>query len=797
METKTTTSESAFRFSRFGSVRSKCAVDTTLAQFVDEIRSDVHRAKVEEYRRLKAQPGHEAEAKRIKDNLPCVTPSAVCFGGHAVSDLRTYSGLLCVDLDHTDSRTDDICRLAAALPYVAVVFRSVSGCGVKIFVHIRPDDLSGGFAPLYAAVGSAVSHGVGHPYDEKCGILTQPCYYSWDPQAYYNPQAEAFALPSVPPAASPAPAPPAVPSPAGTPAAAVSHPTSADPGFLQTFLLRFEQEYPFRPGSRNDIALRLGRQARGKGFSMQELEKIILVYSSRHAMPDFNEQDIRERVISGYQYVKKKQADDPAGDRVHFGSRVHYGPSTERDTSAEEAEMSEKDDELRAAAPCIPEAVYDSLHPVLQHCTETAVHPRERDILLLGSLTCLSALLPGVRFFYRDRYYSPQLYLAVVAPAGSGKGSLGCLDALLEPTVEHYEHCNRELRRKYEDDKLAWENELRQALKEKRKPDTRLRPEPPVFNYFRLPATTSRSRLIESLAAAPRTGCILFSTEIATLSAAFAQDYGNFEDIFLKAYHHEEVASSFKIDGEPKRARRPCLAACLSGTPEQFGGLFRTLEAGLFSRFTFYTRAQDIEWENCAPGTDNVDRERRFRQIGEVLFRLHQRLLESPTVVGFTPDQWEEHTRYFSDQMSRLQAEGCEAVGAILVRCGLQAMRMAAVMTALRKCDDWPDAREVTCTDNDFRAAMQIAVTTLEHSLLLSSSLPGSEHRLQALRRPRLMELVLGEMPEKFSYTDFVEVSEANNVPRTTAKRWLRNLQKKNFIEKQEDGYIKVKNLAR
>ena len=158
MENETKTPGSAFRFSRFGSVRSKCAVDTTLAQFVDEIRSDVHRAKVEEYRRLKAQPGHEAEAKRIKDNLPCVTPSAVCFGGHAVSDLRTYSGLLCVDLDHTDSRTDDICRLAAALPYVAVVFRSVSGCGVKIFVHIRPDDLSGGFAQW--AVISFIVHGL-------------------------------------------------------------------------------------------------------------------------------------------------------------------------------------------------------------------------------------------------------------------------------------------------------------------------------------------------------------------------------------------------------------------------------------------------------------------------------------------------------------------------------------------------------------------------------------------------------------------------------------------------------------
>ena len=787
-----TNNEPVYRFSRFSSVRSKCAMDTTLAQFVADLRGDTYRQRVEEYRRLLTQPGHEAEAKRIKENLPCVTPAAVCFGGHAVSDRRAFSGLVCIDLDHTDLRTDDICHLAAALPYVALVFRSVSGNGVKVFVRVRIEDLEKGYAPLYAAVGSAVSAAVGHPYDEKCAPLTQPCYYSWDPGAYCNPCAEAFILPAQPPTPT---TPVLLPAPAPEEEATDAHPgnnAADDPGFLLTFLTRFEREYPFRRGQRNDVTLTLGRKARGKGFSTSELENLIRLYSSRHAMPDFNEQDIRQRVIAGYQFIKNLPQRTDNANRSHFGSTFSYGPSDEKRMQPDAADLSEKDDELRAATPCIPDEVYDMLPTVLRHCAEMGANPRERDILLLGSLTCLSALLPGVSFFYRDRYYGPQLYLAVVAPAGSGKGSLGCLDALLEPTVEHYEHCNRELRQKYEDDKVAWETEQRQALKDKRKPDTNLRPEPPVYNYFRLPATTSRSRLIESLAAAPRTGCILFSTEIATLSAAFAQDYGNFEDIFLKAYHHEEVASSFKVDGEPKRARRPRLATCLSGTPEQFGALFRTLEAGLFSRFTFYTRPQEVEWECCAPGGGNVDREQRFRRMGEELFRLHQHLLQSPTVVGFTPGQWAEHTRHFSDQMRRLQADGSEATASILVRSGLQAMRIAAVMTALRKCDDWPEAKEVNCTDDDFHAAMQIAATTLEHSLLLSTSLPGSAHKLQAMRRPRMMEKILEAMPEKFSYTEFVSSAEINEVSHSTAKRWLRNLQKKQLIEKQEDGYIKL-----
>ena len=93
-------------FSRFSSVRSKCAMDTTLDRFAADITGDTYREAVEQHRQLKAHPGHEAEAKRIKDNMPCVTPSAICFGGHAVTHLRAYSGLLCIDLDHTDGRTD-------------------------------------------------------------------------------------------------------------------------------------------------------------------------------------------------------------------------------------------------------------------------------------------------------------------------------------------------------------------------------------------------------------------------------------------------------------------------------------------------------------------------------------------------------------------------------------------------------------------------------------------------------------------------------------------------------------------
>ena len=51
------------KISEFGSVRSKQSQTISLQEYVNKVRSDTFKAQVEEYRRLAAQPGHEAEAQ--------------------------------------------------------------------------------------------------------------------------------------------------------------------------------------------------------------------------------------------------------------------------------------------------------------------------------------------------------------------------------------------------------------------------------------------------------------------------------------------------------------------------------------------------------------------------------------------------------------------------------------------------------------------------------------------------------------------------------------------------------------
>ena len=811
---KIANSESPGSVSEFPGVRSKTSRTITIREFVDTVRSDRYRRQVLEYRRLKALPGHEAEAQAIKENMPCIVPAGVCLNGHAVKDLSVHSGLLCVDLDHTDRRTQEVFGLACSLPFTYASIISISGEGIKMLVRVRMEDVRQDYARLYAAVGNAVSAHVGHPYDEKCKILTQPCFYSYHPEAYYNAEAVAFEMPEVVPAsaihesASSASASSASAASATATSATEkrkmllsaaeaipgdvrgSVPTSAC-GFIPRLLDDFERNNPFRRGNRNDLALKLGRVAGSKGFSPDEMEKLISLFSDRYASGDFTAEDIRQRVVAGYQFVEclPKEQKEPA--RGQKGVRVTYTPvygSNEED--APEVVL-EKNDELRADAPYIPDTVFASLPDFLIRCCRYTSDKRERDMALLGCLNSCSAIFPCVSFLYKRSLYSPHFYLASVAAAGAGKGIMAFTAILLDPTQEYYDQIRRANKKAYEQALLGWDSEQQQARREKRLPDINLKPEEPKAQYLKISATTSKSRLIEHLATAGEVGCCMATTEINTMVSSLGQDCGKYEDILCKAAHHEEVSSSYKVDGEPIVVKHPHLALNIAGTQEQFYIFFRSLEVGLFSRFAFYTRQQSQKWESCAPGDEQVDLRGYFQSLGKELLEMHKVLLESPTLVTFSPAQWQLHTTLFSELLRRVLLEGRDSSGSLIRRAGLLGMRLAAILTIFRKWEDYRYAKEYCCTDADFRMAMDIVRTLVEHSLLLSTSLPDTNQPPVSMHRFHRLDEILSSLSKEFTYTDFVRSVQNTGMSESTGKRFLQKALKLQYIVKEENSYRK------
>ena len=819
------------KISEFGSVRSKQSQTISLQEYVNKVRSNTFKAQVEEYRRLAALPGHEAEAQRVKDGMPCIVPAGVCSGGHAVKNLVKHSGLLQIDMDHTLLRTAEVCRLLCELPYVTVVHKSFSQNGVRAFVRVAAEDVMRNYEQLYAAVGEAVSRHAAHNYDSKCKILTQPSFYSWDADAYYNPDAETFKMQwgeetgketgtisetaaDAGGAVSRGIISEATDSGRTVSGGAISGVTDSErtvsggaisgvtdseksasgttaPGFLVQFLNDFEHRNPFRRGERNDLALKLGRVSRSKGFSKKELEEVISLFIRRYAATDFTAEDIRQRITAGYQFIdslpQKTEIPGEGSNRVHFP----YDPAEPPDAGSEEEDLLEKNNELRAQSPYIPDSAYSGLPQFLKDCVQYASDPRERDITLLGSLNCCSALFPGVSFFYKNALYSSHFYHALVANAAAGKGVVAFILSLLNATQEYYDRQRRDQKKAFEKAQMAWEAEVHQALREHRSPDSDKKPEEPKAKYLKTSSTTSKSRLLEQLATNGELGCHMSSTEINTLISSLAQDYGKYEDILCKAAHHEEISQSYKIDGDPIVVPRPHLALIMSGTPEQFTGFFRSHENGLYSRFLIYTRQLNPHWETCAPGEGRVDLREHFHTLGKKLFEMHKLLLDSPTLVTFTPGQWERHTQQFGVWLKSALVEGKEFPTSIVFRHGLLAMRLASILTIFRKWDDYRYAKEYCCTDADFDTAMQIIATVIEHSLLLGTSLPDTGHPPVAMRKFHQFEDVLKKLPRIFSYIDFINAAKELGISVSTAKRYLRKAVEQELVVKQKDKYRK------
>ncbi len=819
------------KISEFGSVRSKQSQTISLQEYVNKVRSNTFKAQVEEYRRLAALPGHEAEAQRVKDGMPCIVPAGVCSGGHAVKNLVKHSGLLQIDMDHTLLRTAEVCRLLCELPYVTVVHKSFSQNGVRAFVRVAAEDVMRNYEQLYAAVGEAVSRHAAHNYDSKCKILTQPSFYSWDADAYYNPDAETFKMQWGEETGKEAGTISETAADAGgavsrgiisevtdsgkavsggaisevtdsgrtVSGGAISGVTDSEksasgataPGFLVQFLNDFEHRNPFRRGERNDLALKLGRVSRSKGFSKKELEEVISLFIRRYAATDFTAEDIRQRITAGYQFIdslpQKTEIPGEGSNRVHFP----YDPAEPPDAGSEEEDLLEKNNELRAQSPYIPDSAYSGLPQFLKDCVQYASDPRERDITLLGSLNCCSALFPGVSFFYKNALYSSHFYHALVANAAAGKGVVAFILSLLDATQEYYDRQRRDQKKAFEKAQMAWEAEVHQALREHRSPDSDKKPEEPKAKYLKTSSTTSKSRLLEQLATNGELGCHMSSTEINTLISSLAQDYGKYEDILCKAAHHEEISQSYKIDGDPIVVPRPHLALIMSGTPEQFTGFFRSHENGLYSRFLIYTRQLNPHWETCAPGEGRVDLREHFHTLGKKLFEMHKLLLESPTLVTFTPGQWERHTQQFGVWLKSALVEGKEFPTSIVFRHGLLAMRLASILTIFRKWDDYRYAKEYCCTDADFDTAMQIIATVIEHSLLLGTSLPDTGHPPVAMRKFHQFEDVLKKLPRIFSYIDFINAAKELGISVSTAKRYLRKAVEQELVVKQKDKYRK------
>lgn len=752
-------------------------------EFLDDVRGPRWEVLTKSYRDF-LRRGMIKEAGTLKSNMMAVVMAGVFKGGHAAAQICSFSQLMVVDFDHSKERTEEIKQLFSDLPYMVAAFITISGEGLKAVVRVDVTSAEQ-YAVAYGIVAAELSRLADFPYDRQCCDLGRPCFGTYDPDAYFNPNAEAFPWQDFAPQAAPE-------LPVSPLAGAASEPIPAAVGFMIGFLNDFERRNSFVKGCRNDFLLKLGRAARYKEFSFSEFQILLGLCVEKFAKQDISKSDVEKRVSAGYQFVDSGRVTQKASVQAHQAQGSPSVTFRDQTRTEEEEELLEKSETLREEAPCFPDDLFERLPSLLAEGVRLARNPRERDMLLMGMLANVSGCLPGVQILYDQTYCSMHFYFTAIAQAGSGKGVLALAALLPNAIHRHYERQNQQATREYKEALLRWELECQRSSKAKQIPDLSLSPDEPRLVTLKVSPNISKSRLILYLEGNAKLGVIINATELDMVSGAIRQDCGKHDDVFRAAFQHEEVSSDYKVDGRQVMAHEPHLACCFAGTPAQLPSFIASMENGLFSRIGFYTCPAAWCWRSASPRKGGVDFRSIFEQLSERLLEMHLFLLQSPTEVVFTPEQWAIHTNRFGRWLTDVVAEKEDSSGAIVLRHGLITIRIAGILTALRKCDCAFAMPEYGCTDEDFTTAMQIAEVLLDHSLLLSSSLPGNEKPDRPLRAYYRLRPVFAKLNKIFTYSEFMKEARLQELPESTAKRLLSKSVKLKIVEKENDNYRKI-----
>lgn len=163
---------------------------STIEDCVEEIRNGCYKNQVEEIRKINTEKGKE-EADKLKKNLLGFTASGAFKTKRRITDISEYNQ--CVILDFDDISEDYLQEAknnATLAPYTLAAFISPRGTGLKIIVQVNTQVEDHGIA--FQQVADYYSQALNEEIDPSGKDCSRLCFISYDPEAYYNKDAEVF-----------------------------------------------------------------------------------------------------------------------------------------------------------------------------------------------------------------------------------------------------------------------------------------------------------------------------------------------------------------------------------------------------------------------------------------------------------------------------------------------------------------------------------------------------------------------------------------------------------------------------
>lgn len=724
--------------------------DKSLIIITKEIRDGKYKKQIDEIRNL-VKDGNTEKADKQKSKLLGFTTSGTFLNGRSAINLETYSGYIVLDIDKVNPDfLAELKRKASLIPSTFAAFISPRGNGLKIIVSVNSNAEK--HKIIFNQVSIFYEEVLQIKLDQSGKDICRLCFMSYDEECYRNIHAVPFKLSDTQEKQR------VILS--DKKAETISTNSDWDSIFMET--LEFtDKKTTFSEGNRNNYIHLLACNCNRAGIPEHKAEEFILQQF------DFDSKEIRSTIASAYRNNIK--------DFATFAKIANY---SSKPTISKEEQMFNM--------PFLPDVIFDKLPYILKTGSSAFQDKRERDVFLTGALAIISGCMRNVIGLYRAKEHYANLYIFIIAPAASGKGSLTYAKILGDKYHDKLVTESIEKQKQFKIDEAAYK---RRTSNPKIETTDLEIPVEPNFKVLFIPANNSSARVIQHLKEGDEQG-IFCETEADSMGNVLKQDWGSYSDLLRKAFHHEPISYSRKANKEWIEIKRPCLSVALAGTPNQVDNLIKSAEDGLFSRFIFYTFKSDAVWVNANATLNGINLTNHFEELSEKILCFVE-FLSCNEKINFqlTEAQWIKLNQFGSISISDLVTFVSEDLSSTSKRLGLILFRICMILTALRYFDNAESTNVYVCTDEDFDIALQLVKTYQEHAVFMFNELPKSSSVTD-----KVMRVFFEALPQTFRRKEAIDIAANKfDIKERTADLYLSKLTTSKCLEKSKSGvYLKV-----
>jgi hypothetical protein len=785
----------------------------TLSEVLEQIKSEPKlKTRIETLRKQLAE-GNKTAYDQAKKSLLAFTPSGTFANGRKADLLETYTQYIILDIDKLSQETlQNIKQTAQEIPYTLTCFTSPSGAGVKIIVEV--DSEAADHCNAYNQVKTFYEAQLQQTIDRSGKDVSRLCFYSYDPDIFinenhpifeidkeYNGKEVLFQNPILPHTTAQKVLSLGEDLGEDLPPRLQVLPSGEDLGgaFLQAMLLT-QKKMHFTEGNRNNFVYLFASNCNRLGITEADTQ----AYSNTEFL-ELAPSEIRQTVTSAYKHHQSefgKYQKQNNKNRNFTAYSQHNKPplgGLEEKLAIGKAFPPGEDldgasiDQLLLSTPFLPEEIFPLLPDLLREGCEAFILRREKDVFLTGALAILSGCIQNVKGNYGGADTYTNLFAFIVAPAASGKGALLHARTLGKAYHKTLTEQSISSKRNYDADFAAYKEELSKAIKNGA--TTPEEPVEPPFKMLYIPGNSSAAMVMKHLQDSAGFG-IMCETEADTIGQVLKQDWGGFSDILRKAFHFEPISISRKGNKEYIDIEHPRLSVAISGTPDQVTKLIPTAENGLFSRFLFYVFSTEVEWLRNARKFQPINKTEHFNNLSQQVSEMIAFLETYPTDFDFTDEQWDTFDEYFNDTIRKKYCFLGAEVLSCIKRAALIQFRLAMIITALRKFEDYKnhgllpntDKGFHYCTTQDFDISHKLINTYIEHAIFILEKLPKSESGL-LLNKSNPKFAFFKNLPQEFEFSTAVEHGEAFKISPRTVRNYINSLVENNLLVKTQYGH--------